>query len=125
MNAIAAYLQELSALLPRASRRRILAEVDAHLREAVADRCARGEDAEAAARVALARFGEPASLARQFRTVRRRPSAIGRRVLAVSLATAATGGLGTATVWALEPSATGHAHVVHHARSAAGGDRDR
>jgi hypothetical protein len=125
VNAIAAYLDELSMLLPRASRRRILAEVDAHLREAAAAVCARGEDVDAAARVAVARFGEPADVARQFNALRAGPGAIARRVLAVALATVATGGIGTATVWALEPATPGHtAHVVHHARSGRHRDRD-
>jgi len=126
VNAIAAYLDELSVLLPRGSRRRILAEVDAHLREATAAGCARGEDADAASRVAIARFGEPADVARQFNALRSSPGAIGRRALAVALATVATGGIGTATVWALEPSGHGHAaQVAHHARSAARRDDDR
>ena len=126
MNAIAAYLDELSPLLPRASRRRILAEVDAHLREAAAAGASRGEHVDAAARVAVARFGEPAEVARQFNALRNSPGAIARRVLAVALATVATGGIGTATVWALEPTAQGHAmHAAHHPRSAARRDRDR
>ena len=126
MNAIAAYLDELSVLLPRGSRRRILAEVDAHLREAAAAGCDRGEDADAASRVAVARFGEPAEVARQFNALRSSPGAIGRRVLAVALATVATGGIGTATVWALEPGAHGHAATVaNHARSAGHRDRGR
>ena len=122
MNPIAAYLDELSVLLPRSSRRRILAEVDAHLHEAAAAGCARGADADVAARSAITRFGEPVEVARQFNALRRRPRAIARRVLAVSLATVATGGLGTATVWAFGPSASGHTHALHHARSA--GQRD-
>ena len=126
MNAIATYLDELSVLLPRASRRRILAEVDAHLREAAAVGCGRGDDIDAAARVAVARFGEPAEVARQFNALRRSPGAIARRVLAVALATVATGGLGTATVWALEPTTHGQAaHAAHHPRSAAHRDRAR
>lgn len=126
MNAIATYLDELSVLLPRASRRRILAEVDAHLREATAACCGRGDDIDAAARVAVARFGEPAEVARQFNALRNSPGAIARRVLAIALATVATGGLGTATVWALEPAAHGQAaHVAHHPHSAARSDRNR
>ena len=41
MSPIAAYLDELAGLLPRAPRRRILAEVDAHLLEAAAALCGR------------------------------------------------------------------------------------
>ena len=126
MNAIADYLDELSVLLPRASRRRILAEVDAHLREAAAACCGRGEDVDGAARVAIARFGDPAEVARQFNALRSRPGALARRVLAVALATVATGGIGTATVWALEPTVQAHAaHAAHHPRSAAHRDRNR
>ena len=121
MTPIAAYLEELSVLLPRASRRRILAEVDAHLHEAAAVRCARGEDADAAQRVAVARFGEPVDVARQFNALARHPRAIGRRVLAIALATAATGGMGTATVWAFGPG--GHVHAAHHAQGAVRRDR--
>ena len=125
MNAIATYLDELSVLLPRSSRRRILAEVDAHLREAAAAGCARGGDIDSAARVAVARFGEPAEVACQFNALRTSPGAIGRRVLAVALATVATGGIGTATVWALEPATHRHAaHVVVHSPSTVHRDRD-
>jgi uncharacterized membrane protein len=115
---IADYLDELSALLPRASRRRILAEVESHLRDAVAARCARGEHLGEAELAAAARFGDPAEVARQFNAVQRRPRAIGRRVLAVSLATAATASLGTATVWATGPGGAHHPHVVHHSHIA-------
>ena len=112
-------------LLPRTSRRRILAEVDAHLLEAAAAGCARGEEIDAAARVAVARFGEPADVARQFNALRSRPAAIGRRVLAVALATVATGGIGTATVWALEPATHAHAaHLVSHASGTVHRNRD-
>ena len=121
MTTIAAYLEELSVLLPRVSRRRILAEVDAHLHEAAAARCARGEDPNAAERAAVARFGEPIEVARQFNALGRHPSAIGRRVLAIALASVATGGMGTATVWAF--GASGHAHAAHHVRTATRRDR--
>ena len=121
MTPIAAYLEELSGMLARGSRRRILAEVDAHLQEAAALGCARGEAAEVAERVAVARFGAPTEVARQFNSLRRSPSAIGRRVLAIALASAATGGVGTATVWAFGPSS--HAHAAHHGRIATRRDR--
>jgi hypothetical protein len=121
---VAAYLDELALLLPRASRRRILAEVEAHLDDAAAAAVARGEHAETAASRAVSRFGAPADVARQFTAVRRRPAAIARRLLAVSLAAAGTGGIGTATVWALEPSGH-HAHAVQQAPRAPHGERGR
>ena len=117
MSPIATYLAELRLLLHRRSRRRILAEVSAHLTDAAANAHARGEDLDSAQRHAIAGFGAPADVARQFNAVRRRPRAIIRRAVAVSLTCAATASLGSATVWALEPgSATGHpvAHR-HHA----------
>jgi hypothetical protein len=117
---IATYLDELSPLLPRASRRRILAEVDAHLAESAARARARGADPDAAASEAVARFGAPAQVAREFNSLRRRPRTIAQRAVAALVATVATASLGTATVWALEPSHRAHAsappitHIQSH-----------
>ena len=118
MTPVAGYLEELSRLLDRGARRRVLAEVDAHLAEAVAAGRARGEDADAAERHAVERFGAPADVARQFNGVRRRrgPTAIVRRGAAVLLASSAAASLGTATVWALEPGAGHHHRPAVHQR---------
>jgi HAAS len=108
VSTIASYLEELARLLPRSSRRRILAEVDAHLAESAQRARDRGADADAAAREAVARFGAPAQVAREFNSLRHRPRTIAQRAVAALVATAATASLGTATVWALEPSHGGH-----------------
>src|SRR5579862_3315123 len=54
---IAAYLEELAGLLPWTSRRRIVAEVGAHLHEAAALRRAGGEGPDVAELGAVTRFG--------------------------------------------------------------------
>jgi hypothetical protein len=112
---IAAYLDELSRLLVRRGRRRVLAEVRMHLLDAAAARSALGEDAEAAQRHAVARFGAPREVARQFNAVARRSRRLLRRIGAVALACVASASLGTASVWAFEPShpiaASHHAHA--------------
>jgi len=120
---IAAYLEELAGLLPWTSRRRIVAEVGAHLHEAAALRRAGGEGPDVAELGAVTRFGAPAEIARQFNALRARPAAIARQALAVSLAAAATGGLGSATVWALEPGA--HAHAAQRAHAELQRERGR
>ena len=116
MTAVAAYLAELAPLLDRGTRRRVLVEVESHLLEAVSTARERGEDAATAELHATARFGPPAEVARQFNAVRRgrRPRAVIRRTAAVLLASSAAASLGTATVWALEPSAAHHHHLAHH-----------
>ena len=103
MNPIADYLRELSALLRVSRRRRIVAEVQAHLLEAAAADPLHGCDPQLAALRAVERFGPPARVAGQFNALRRRPRAILQRVAAVMLACAGMGSLGAATVWALEP----------------------
>jgi hypothetical protein len=113
---IAAYLAELSGQLRRGRRRRIIAEVRAHLLDAVAADTLLGADPDRAAALAVERFGPPSRVASQFNALRRRPGAIARRAAAVILASAATATLGTATVWAFTPGgARGHAHH-HHAQ---------
>lgn len=113
MKPIAEYLDELSSQLRRGRRRRILAEVRAHLLEAAAAEVRRGIDPDAAACRAVERFGPPARVASQFNALRRRPRALLQRAVAVTLASVAMATLGTATVWAIEPG-TAHA-PVHHA----------
>lgn len=126
MSPIAAYLDELSRLLARRGRRRVLAEVRMHLLDAAAARRALGEDAETAQRQAVARFGAPREVARQFNAVARRSRRLVRRVGAVALACIASATLGTASVWAFPPSHPGG--TAPHARatvaiSARGGRR--
>lgn len=130
MSPIATYLDELAGMLRRGRRRRIVAEVRAHLLDAAAARAASGEDADAAQRLAVARFGSPAEVARAFNALRPRRRPLLRRLAAVGLTMAATASLGTATVWALQPGASSaaratvhavHAHPARHHR--AGRDR--
>jgi len=113
VNPIADYLAELAAQLRRSRRRRILAEVRAHLLDAAAADSCRGIDPERAARRAVERFGPPARVAGQFNALPRRPAALVRRATAVVLAGTAMASLGTATVWAIEPGAN-HAHPHPH-----------
>jgi len=109
------YLRELSVLLRRSRRRRIIAEVQAHLLEAAAADPLHASNPELAARQAIERFGPPARVAGQFNALRRRPLAMLQRVSAVMLACAGMGSLGAATVWALAPSAA-QAHRAHATR---------
>lgn len=115
MNPIADYLRELSALLRPSRRRRIVAEVQAHLLEAAAADPLHGSDPQLAALHAVERFGPPARVAGQFNALRRRPRAMLGRVAAVMLACAGMGSLGAATVWALEPGGA-RVHRQHAAQ---------
>ena len=111
MSPIASYLEELARLLRRRGRRRILAEVRAHLLEAAA----RGSEQHA-----VERFGSPARVAAQFNAVARRPRAFLQRAFAVSLAAPGWRRVGTATVWALEPASAQQAAAAsqrHHSVS--------
>ena len=118
MTPIAAYLDELSGLLRRRRRRRILAEVHSHLLDAAAADALSASDPQGAELRAVERFGRPARVASQFNALRRRPGTIIRRGAAVTLAGATMATLGTATVWALQPGAP-HVHPQrHHAQHA-------
>ena len=119
MNPISDYVAELARHLRRGRRRRILAEVRAHLLEAAAADVSRGVDADRAARIAVERFGPPARIASQFNAQRSRPRAVVQRAAAVMLAGAAMASLGTATVWAIGPGTTHTraAHARHHPRA--------
>ncbi|HEX4034119.1 MAG TPA: hypothetical protein VHX66_06730 [Solirubrobacteraceae bacterium] len=108
MSPIATYLDELAALLRRRGRGRILAEVRAHLIEAAA----LGSEEHA-----VERFGPPARVAAQFNAVTHRPRALLQRAFAVMLASAGMATVGTATVWALEPSSAHQAAAAQHHRA--------
>ena len=97
MSPIAAYLEELAALLRRGTRRRrILAEVRTHLLDAAAAGCEPGEEAEVAQRRAVARFGSPPEVAGAFNALRRRRRALVRRAAVVAVVGVATASVGTA-----------------------------
>ena len=121
MNPIADYLAELARQLRRSQRRRILAEVRAHLLEAAAADRSHEIDPQRAARHAVERFGPPARVAEQFNALRRRPRVVLHRAAAVMAAGATMATLGTATVWAIEPGPSHaqrhHQNHVHAARS--------
>jgi hypothetical protein len=126
VNPIAEYLAELSRQLRRSKRRRILAEVRAHLLEAAGADASRGVDADRAAQSAVERFGPPARVASQFNALRRHPRALPQRAAAVMLAGAAMATLGTATVWAIGPGSTpGKVHAQHHVHARAIGEDGR
>ena len=121
MTPIVDYLRELAPLLRAGRRRRIVAEVHAHLLDAAAADPLHRLDPQLAARHAVERSGEPKRsterVARQFNALRRRPLAMLQRMVAVMLACAGMGTLGAATVWALEPGGAHphRAHAVHPA----------
>ncbi len=86
------------------SRRRVLAEVRAHLLEAAdAERSPGDLEGDAAAR-AVTRFGPPAETAREFNRGARHRRNLARRALVPSLAAVALTSLATATVLAFYPS---------------------
>jgi hypothetical protein len=118
MNPIADYLAQLGPALRRRSRRRILAEVHAHLVESAACHRARGIEPDRAEELAVARFGSPLRVAAQFNTLRRRPRALLSRAVAVTLAAAGMASVGTATVWAIVPGSA-QTRVHQHHRAAA------
>jgi hypothetical protein len=128
MSPIEQYLHELAGALRHGRRRRILAEVRAHLLEAAAADRAGGADRDVAERGAVERFGPPAKVAGQFNAVRRRPLALVHRAAAVMLASVAMATLGTATVWAIEPGAAhsrAHAQTAGHVRPTRRSDERR
>jgi hypothetical protein len=115
MNPIADYLEQLEGLLRRGRRRRrrIVAEVRAHLLDAAAAETLRGVDPDCAARAAVERFGSPLRVADQFNALARRPRTLVARTAAVALACAGMATVGSASVWALEPAGA-HTAVQHH-----------
>jgi HAAS domain-containing protein len=96
---IAAYLRELGSRLggPWPRRRRIIAEVRAHLSEAVASDPLAEQDPAAAARRAIARFGTAEETAQAFTAGRERGFRRGRARLGVAAVVAALVCVGVAT----------------------------
>ena len=121
MNPIGAYIDELASQLRRRHRRRILAEVRAHLLDGAATAERSGADPHQAALGAVERFGQPEQVARQFNSLPVRPRAMAQRVAAVLLASTAMATLGSATVWAIEPGAHSPSHHPAHVHARAAG----
>lgn len=112
---IATYLRELRAQLHMrgSRRRRIVREVEAHLRERQSDLRLGGRlEPSQAAQEAIARFGDPRQLADQFNRAPRRVRILERRLIALWVAWIAAMGMGTATVWAAVDSSEQSAHRV-------------
>jgi hypothetical protein len=99
---IDAYLRELKRELRvrGMARRRILAELRAHLLDAVEAEQSRGAEEGVAAQRAVVRFGLVAETARQFNCLAARRGAVLRRALVPWIAAVALSLMATATVWA-------------------------
>ncbi len=99
---IDAYLDELKSQLrvPRRTRRRILAEVRAHMLDAAEAEQSTANDGRRAAERAVLRFGLAAETALQFNRLGGRRKTLLRRALAPSIVAVAVTSMATATVWA-------------------------
>jgi hypothetical protein len=99
---IDAYLRELKRELRvrGRARRRILAEVRAHLLDATEAEQTRGAEEGIAAQRAVVRFGLAAETTRQFNCLAGRRGAVLRRALVPWIAAIALTSTATATVWA-------------------------
>ena len=73
MNESRRYLRSLRRALPRGQRRRVTAEIRAHLRDGIAAGTAGGLDRGEAERMVIERLGSPERLAAQFPTTEDRP----------------------------------------------------
>jgi hypothetical protein len=97
VNEIDRLVGELSSTLrgPRRARRRLLAEIDAHLRDAVSAEVARGVDEEHAAAQVIERFGDVRETSARWNGDRAdRRGAVRRNALVVALAAVAATALG-------------------------------
>lgn len=99
---IDAYLDELERQLrvPHRARRRIVAEVRAHLLDAAEAEQPSTADGSCAAERAVLRFGPAAETARQFNRPASHRNALPRRALVPAIAAVAVTLMATATVWA-------------------------
>jgi hypothetical protein len=113
---IDAYLRELKRELRvrGRARRRILAEVRAHLLDAAEAEQSRGAEEGVTARRAVVRFGLAAETAGQFNTLAGRRGAVLRRALVPWIAAAALTSMATATVWASHASPAPPQRAVAH-----------
>ncbi|HEV7942825.1 MAG TPA: permease prefix domain 1-containing protein [Solirubrobacteraceae bacterium] len=114
---IALYIKELKAHLRARGlrRRRIICEVQAHLRQRRSDLQRTGmSEPHAAEREAIARFGDAQEMAAQFNRLDRGFRPFERRLVALWLAWIAAMGMGSATVWAAVDSSGPPAHAVQH-----------
>jgi len=113
---IDAYLRELERELRvrGKARRRILAELRAHLLDAVEAERSSGAGQELAAQRAVVRFGLVAETARQFNCLAARRGAILRRTLVPWVAAVALSLMATATVWAFQDGPAQSRHALAH-----------
>jgi hypothetical protein len=113
-----ALLDELATALrgPRQARERLVAEVEAHLREAHAAERAAGRDDEQAARAVAARFGDVRQTAAEWnRHQAKRRSAARRNALVVAVAAVAAGALGITQYASGKPRPTPPPCTAQHA----------
>ena len=112
---IDAYLRELQRELRvrGRARRRILAEVRAHLLDTVEAEKSRGAEESVAAQRAIVRFGLIAETARQFNCLAARRGAGLRRALVPWIAAVALSLTATATVWAFQAGPSTQRAVAH------------
>jgi hypothetical protein len=113
---IDAYLRELERELRvrGRARRRILAELRAHLLDAVEAERARGAEEGIAAQRAVLRVGLGAETARQFNCLAVRRGAILGRALVPWIAVVALSLMATATVWAFHAGPASPQHALAH-----------
>ncbi len=112
------YLRELKRELRvrGTARRRIVAELRAHLLDDVEAERSSGTEQDVAAQRAIARCGLAAETAHQFNCLPARRSAVVRRALVPWLAAAALSLTATATVWAFHAgTAPPHRALTHPA----------
>ena len=111
-------LDELAAALrgPRHARERLLAEVEAHLAEALAEERASGCDDRHAAQAVLERFGDVQDAAADWnRDQARRRSTTRRNALLVAVAAVAAGALGVTQYASGKPKPDPPRCATHHA----------
>jgi hypothetical protein len=114
---IEAYLRQLQRELRvrGRARRRILAELRAHLLDAVEAEQSRGAEEGLATQRAVVRFGLVAETARQFNCLAARRGAALRRALVPWITAVALSLTATATVWAFQAGPSTQQAIAHSA----------